>query len=173
MECVCVYVWVKRYGDMTAEVLCKSIQLWLVRDKVNWGELEQGRRRNGDNKSCKKGKGGKDWKKVREGDKERRREGVMNIQWEMMWEELLFVLRLLSLRKDKNVGVVSNIYWHKPWVCACVLISRGNQSPITLYKNDQNRWNHGNCNALVTPTFLSLIGRTHHIRWGSAITGIL
>lgn len=62
----------------------------------------------------------------------------------MMWEELLFVLRLLSLRKDKDVGVVSNIYWHTLCVCVCVFIFHSNQPPITLYKADQNRGNHGN-----------------------------
>lgn len=39
-----------------------------------------------------------------------------------MWEELLFVLRLLSSRKDKDVGVVSNIYWHKLCVCMCMCV---------------------------------------------------
>lgn len=161
------WVWELRDMEIWQERPCENQYSYDWRE-IKWieGELGQGRRGNGDNKAERRAKeaGGRAERgNERVIRRKRERGGVMNIrESKMMWEELLFVLRLLSSRKDKDVGVVSNIYWHKLWARVCVFIFHSNQPPITLYKNDQNRRNHGNCNP--TATSFTHIKGTHNIR---------
>lgn len=147
------WVWELRDMEIWQKRPCKNQYSYDWRD-LEWIEVKlgQGRREHGDNEAERREKeaGGRG-KMGNERVIKRKlvREGVMNTtECKMMWEELLFFLRLLSSRKEKDVGVVSNIYWHK--LRACVFIFHSNQPPITLYKNDQNRRNHGNCNPTAT-----------------------
>lgn len=88
---------IKRYGDMRELMKINTA----LTGEIKWGTggestLTMRLRSRGDTED-----GGE------ESDEE---EECNECKSKVMGEELLFVLRLLSLRKDKDVGVVSNIY---------------------------------------------------------------